>query len=183
MSRLAASAAAALLAGCTALSDREAVRRVEEYNRAVADAYRSGNVSRLPSVAGPAELRKVAALVGVKLDMGVTLDAQLLDLEVSSVERKGDEVVVATRERWYYADRRIGTGERVGEDSTDRYRMRYFLRRMEARWVVDRIEFAEPPAVGRTEAPLEAPASVLHGLVAPPADAADGGRTPGGGRP
>ncbi len=179
MSRSPQSAALALvLCACGGISDAEAVRRVEEYNRVVAEAYRAGDVRGLEAVAGPAEAKKVAALVGVKLDMGITLDAQILDFQATGVERRGDAVLVSTAERWYYADRRIGTGERVGQDSTDRYRMRYTLRRDQGRWVVSEIEHAAPPVVGRREEAPRVPAAVFHGGRSPgpeaPAGAAAG---------
>ncbi len=186
MSRAPQAAALALgLSACGGISDAEAVRRVEEYNRVVTEAYRSGDVRGLEAVAGPGEAKKVAALVGVNLDMGITLDAQLLDFQATGVERRGDAVVVSTAERWYYADRRIGTGEQVGQDSTDRYRMRYHLRREQGRWLVSEIEHAAQPVVGRREEAPRVPAAVLHGGQSrggpAPAGGAAGG-TDGGAR-
>jgi len=102
--------------------------------------------------------------VGVKLDQGLTLDARLVELQPRGVERRGDEVVVTTDERWHYLDRRIGTGEQVGQDSRDHYVMRYFLRKSGKAWVVDRTEFAEKPEVGRTQVPDRAPAGAFHGM-------------------
>ncbi len=175
MSRAPQAAALALvLSACGGISDAEAVRLVEEYNRVVTEAYRAGNVRGLEAVAGPAEAKKVAALVGVKLDMGITLDAEIVDFQATGVERRGDAVVVSTAERWYYADRRVGTGEQVGQDSTDRYRMRYHLRRDQGRWVVSEIEHAAPPVIGRREEAPRVPAAVFHGGWSPGAPAPAG---------
>jgi hypothetical protein len=107
--------------------------------------------------------------VGVRLDQGITMDARLIELQMRGVERKGDDVVVTTEERWHYLDRKIGSGEQVGQDSKDHYVMRYFLRKIDGRWVVERTEFAEKPEVGRTEVPDKAPATVFHGTETGPA--------------
>jgi hypothetical protein len=108
----------------------------------------------------------------VKLDAGVTLDATLERLDVLGVERADGEVVVRTEERWHYRDRAIGTGAQVGEDSRDRYFMRYHLRRLDGRWVVDRVAFERAPEVGREAVP------VLDAAAAHGAAAADGPRAP-----
>lgn len=159
-------------AACNGLSDGDAVRAVEEYNDVVTRAYRGGDVRGLESVAGPAEVKKLGGLIGVKLDMGYTLDAQLLGMKVLGVERRGKDVIVTTAEEWHYADRRIGSGVRLGEESRDSYRMRYVLRRSVSRWVVDEIEYAAQPKIGRKETPLQAPSSVLHGSFLPPSKGA-----------
>jgi hypothetical protein len=156
---------AALLAGCQkGPKDAEAEEVVRRYNALVTEAYRTGDFKVAVPVVGPDELRKVAAHVGVKLDQGITLDARLTEFKVEGIERKGDEVVVSTDERWHYLDRKMGSGEQVGQDSRDHYRMRYFLRQVDGKWVVDRTEFAEKPEVGRKQVPDQAPASAFHGM-------------------
>jgi hypothetical protein len=146
--------------------DAEAEEVVRRYNALVTEAYRTGDFRVAQPVLGPDELRKVAAHVGVKLDQGITLDARLTEFKVEKVERKGDEVMVLTDERWHYLDRKIGTGEQVGQDSRDHYRMRYVLRQVDGKWVVDRTEFAEKPEVGRKQVPDQAPAAAFHGMDA-----------------
>ena len=158
-------AATLVVSGCRrGPSDAEAAEIVQRYDATLIEAYRSGDFRVIQPVVGADELRRVAAHVGVKLDQGITLDARLVEFRVEGVERKGDEVVVRTEERWHYLDRRVGSGEQVGQDSRDHYRMRYFLRQADKRWVVDRTEFAEKPEVGRTQVPDSAPASVFHGM-------------------
>lgn len=164
------------LAGCGRLSDEKAVKRVEEYNRALIEAYRLSDSQVVTPVTSPAELKKLTGLIGVKSDLGIALDSELRAFEVLGVERQADEVIVSTDERWYYRDRRIGTGAQVGADSTDHYRMKYFLARQGNRWVVDRVEWASPPEVGRVEVPIRAEVQSLHGLsTVEPAAAADAG--------
>jgi hypothetical protein len=161
--------AAALVAACAAcrggISDAEAVQVVRTYNAKKVEAYRAGDYQIVEPYVGEAEIGKLVGLIGVKLDQGITLDAELEHLEVLGVERPGREVIVRTDERWRYRDRRIGTGEQVGDASADRYRMRYVLARPKDRWVVERIEFAAEPEVGRTRVPSSGGVDAMHGVV------------------
>jgi hypothetical protein len=152
------------LTSCQGLSDRDAAKLVETYNARVIEAFRAGDPRLVEPVTGATDGRRIAALIGVKLDMGITLDSRLLDLTVLSIERGRGEVVVHTEERWHYRDRKVGTGEQVGEDSTDHYFVRYHLRKPEGRWVVDEIAFDREPVVGRREAPLSSDVRTLHGM-------------------
>jgi hypothetical protein len=142
-------------------SDREAVEVVRRYLRGATEAYRTGDVRGLPAVAGPAEVKKVAAIVGVKGDMGVTMDAELVDLHVERVDASAAGADVLTRERWRWRDLRIGTGEQVGESSSDRYHLRYRLAPADQGWVVSGVDFLDPPEATRKE-PARAPPSTFH---------------------
>lgn len=170
------------VAACGGLSDEKAVRLVEAYNRRLIEAYRSSDHQIAIPVTSPRELRKLAGLIGVKYDQGIALDAELLDFKVLGVERREGAVMVRTDERWHYLDRRIGTGEQVGQDSTDHYVMRYLVRKVEGRWVVDAVEWAEPPQVGRKEGPISGSADVLHGVKSPES-AGKSSPAPAGGKP
>lgn len=152
------------LLGCRDLPDADAVKLVEAYNARVAEAYRAGDAALVEPVAGPEEAKKIAGLVGVKLDMGITLDARLAAFRVLSVEHDAAGVRVRTEERWEYRDRRIGSGEQVGEPSTDHYVMRYHLRKEAGRWVVARIEWDQPPVVGRVPGPARIEVGSAHGI-------------------
>lgn len=137
------------LTACSRVSQPQARQLVERYNTVVSEAYRRGDVKIVDSVVGPNEGRKLTGLIGVRLDLGLTLDSKMLALEVLDVQQSKDGLSVRTRERWSYCDRRIGTGQQVGEKSEDAYEMRYFFKRAEKEWLVDRIEFAAPPKLGR----------------------------------
>lgn len=173
-----------LAAGC-GLSDDAALRVVEAYDRQLADAYRSGDVRVIAEVAGPEEQRKLAGFIGVKGDSGVNLDAHLLSLERTRVAREGGAVLVTTRERWSYVDRRIGTGEPVGPGSTDAYEVTYRLEKLDGRWVVRSISFASPPVVGNPAPVPVLDVPVAHGTVAtvPAADDAAPAAKRDGARP
>jgi len=133
------------LTSCNGYSRPKARQLVERYNTVVSEAYRRGDVKLVDSVVGPNEGRKLTGLIGVRLDMGLTLDSKLISLEVLDARTSKDELQVRTREHWSYCERRIGTGQQVGEKSEDTYEMQYFFKRFEQNWLVDRIEFATPP--------------------------------------
>jgi len=163
-----------LVAGCNKLEviektfgEKEAIALVETYNQTTIEAFRTGDARLVEPVAGPDEATKLTGLIGVKLDMGTTLDSRLETFTVSSVEAVDAGFVVNTQERWSYADRKIGSGEQVGEGSVDTYAMAYTLKQFDGIWKVDHIEFLAPPNVGREVAPLQAPLSVMHGQVKP----------------
>jgi hypothetical protein len=98
------------------------------------------------------------------------LDAQLLALEVTAVEQDKNEVRVRTKERWRYRDLKIGTGEQVGEESSDYYEMLYIFRKFGKTWMVDETSFTATPQVGRKTTPWKADRESLHGFAAPQDD-------------
>jgi hypothetical protein len=175
--------------GATACrSERElradAESAVRNYLARVVEAYRTSNASLVDPLVSEQQGLKLTALIGVKQDSGLVLDAKLLDLQFTKVAREGQRWVVETRERWYYQDRRMRTGAREGEDSTDSYAMRYRFSRDGDRWILEDLEFAEPPQVGRKTAPASTDARVLHGFTGeaaplPPSVAAPVGAAPG----
>lgn len=177
-----AALAALAAAGCgSRLSETEAERLVRRYNEVVSEAYRTGDEARLPEVAGPAEASKVGATIGVKRDLGLTLDARLLELAVAGTSREGREVRVRTHERWWYQDLRLGSGERVGRDSSDTYELVYRLQRFETGWRVAAVDFAAPPRVGREVLPPAVDPRILHGIA--PTDPSQGDPLPAEPRP
>lgn len=158
----------ATLAGCRALPDDRAEALVRRYNRKLIEAYRLGDERIVEGLVGDEEARKILGLIGVKTDMGITLDAALTELRVTGTERPArDAVDVLTEERWHYRDRRIGSGETVGQESDDHYFMRYALRKRGKSWVVLGVSFERPPQVGRTSVPNQAPPKVFHGMSEP----------------
>jgi len=172
------SCAAALACACASPSDREAMEAVRSYDDALMAAYRSGDASLVEPFAGPDEAKKLLGLVGAKLDMGITLDAELVQLEVLGVERRDGGASVRTREVWRYADRKVGTGAPVGEASEDHYEMSYRLGRSGKKWVVEEVSFASPPKVGRKQVLVSAHPRSFHGDTVDPSSPAGGGGNP-----
>lgn len=177
--------AIAALASCKGGGKAEAEQAVRTYLARLADAYRTSDASLVDPLVSEAQGLKLVGLIGVKRDAGVVLDAKLLDLQFTRVEREGNQWVLETRERWYYKDRKIGSGEQVGQDSTDAYSMRYRFSRKDDRLVLEDLAFVGQPVVGRSVAPMPVDSRVLHGL--PPAGEGAGPPpdhpTPGGGPP
>lgn len=160
----------AAILGCRMeISNEEARRLVERYNQVVCEAYRRCDVKLIDSVVGPNTVdgRRLAGLIGVRLDTGISLDAELLALEVAGVNQDGDGFRVRTREQWHYRDLKIGTGEQVGEESTDSYEMLYVFAEFDGRWMVAETSFSAPPQVGRKTTPWAAGHEVLHGVIGP----------------
>lgn len=156
----------ALTSGCDRVSQSQAKQLVERYNQVVSEAYRRGDVRLIDPVVGPNEGKKLTGLIGVRLDLGITLDSQLLSLDITGVEQAKDSLLVRTKERWSYRDLKIGSGVQVGEASQDSYEMTYFFTNMNKAWLVDEIKFAAPPQVGRTNTPWIADRTPLHEVTA-----------------
>jgi hypothetical protein len=155
----------ALTSGCERAARDQARQLVERYNKFVCEAYRRGDVKLADPVVGPNEGKKLTGLIGVRLDMGLTLDSQLLSLEIKNVEKRKDQMKVRTNEQWRYRDLKIGTGEQVGEESLDQYDMLYIFKRIDQQWLVDEIQFASKPQVGRKTTTWAAQPRTLHGIV------------------
>lgn len=160
---------AAAVTACERAGVKEARELVERYNRAVSEAYRRGDVKLIDPVVGPNEGKKLTGLIGVRLDMGLTLDSHLLSLEVTEVAKSKDELRVRTKERWRYRDLKIGSGEQIGEESLDSYEMLYVFKQIDKAWMVDEIRFTSPPEVGRKTTTWAADRKVMHGITAPTA--------------
>lgn len=154
-----------LALGCDPVSKTQAKRLVEHYNQIVCEAYRRGDVRLVDPVVGMNEGKKLTGLIGVRLDLGLTLDSQLLTLDVTGVEQAKNALRVRTKESWSYRDLKIGTGEQVGERSEDYYQMIYFFTNVNNAWLVDEIKFAAPPQVGRKETTWIADRNALHGMT------------------
>ncbi len=167
ISRLIPLLAGAALAACQQVSTEQATALVERYNEVVSEAYRRSDVKLVDAVVGPNEGKKLTGLIGVRFDMGLTLDSHLLALEVTGVEQTDRELRVRTRERWRYRDLKIRSGDPVGEESLDTYEMAYIFKRIDGAWLVDEIRFTAPPKIGRKTAPWGTTANVLHGVSAP----------------
>jgi hypothetical protein len=167
-----------IAAACGRLSDDRAVDLIRHYNRQNIEAFRTGDARITESYTGVEEGKKLLGLIGVRLDQGRTLDAELLEFEPLEVTREGNSVLVKTRERWHWVERKIGTGQPIGLDSTDRYLMTYRLEKVEGRWIVAETQFSEPPVIGRPESEWRTSVRDAHGLPAKPGAAPPGG--PGG---
>ncbi len=155
------------LASCEQVSTKEAHRLVERYNQIVCEAYRRGDVTLIDSVVGPNTTagRKLTGLIGVRLDMGIILDPELLSLDVTAVRQEGGMLQVQTKERWRYRDLEIGTGRQVGEESLDSYELLYVFKKIDNAWFIEETRFTAPPQVGRKVTPWSADRRIVHGFT------------------
>lgn len=164
MKRLFLVAILAVVASCGRGSKQEAEQAVRTYIARLIDAYRTSDESLVDPLVSDQQGMKLLGLIGVKRDAGVVLDAKLLEIQFVRTAREGGRWVVETKERWYYRDRRIGSGAQVGPDSTDSYTMRYSFSRKDGKYILEDLSFAEKPQVGRTSAPVPTGVRALHGL-------------------
>jgi hypothetical protein len=173
-------AALALTSGCHAADEREGQAAVQRYLDLLAKAYRASDAELVDPLLGDEQGLKVTGLIGVKRDMGLVLDATLLQIEFDKVTRDGAALVVETRERWKYLDRRIGTGQPAGPESTDAYRMRYRFERKEGKLLLADLSFIEAPEVGQAGPAYRLPVEAAHGSPPGRGDQAPPGDLPGG---
>lgn len=158
-----------LALGCSRVSPGQARNLVARYNEVVSEAYRKNDIRLIDAVVGPnaPDGARLTGLIGVRLDMGLTLDAHLESLEVTKVEQAGDNLQVRTREQWRYRDVQTATGRQVGEASVDHYEMHYRFKRQKGAWLVEETQFTAPPQVGRKEVPWTMDAKDAHAMVGP----------------
>ena len=137
------------------MAAHEAQRLVEHFNTVVCEAYRRCDITIIDSVVrmNTAEGKHLTGLIGVRQDMGITLDAQLLCMQIMDVKEVQGHLFVQTQEQWKYRDRKIGSGEQVGEDSVDLYDLLYTFEKMNGRWMVVETHFITPPQIGRKSTP------------------------------
>lgn len=159
-----------VILGCGRVSFSEARALVAHYNEVVSEAYRKGDVRLIDPVVGPGapDGKRLTGLIGVRIDMGLTLDSRLEALELTGVEQAKDVLRIRTRERWRYRDVKTSTGVQVGEASVDYYEMIYLFRKREETWMVEETQFAAPPQVGRKEVPWSMDSRDAHGMNSPP---------------
>lgn len=159
----------AIAVGCSRVSHRAARKLVARYNEVVSEAYRKGDVRLIDSVVGPdaPDGQRLTGLIGVRIDMGITLDARLESLEVIKIEQLKEDLRIRTREQWRYRDLNTSTGQQVGEASLDQYEMLYRFKLHKGAWLVEETSFAAPPQVGRKEVPWTVDAKEAHGMISP----------------
>jgi len=158
-----------LATACGRVSEGEARALVSRYNQVVSDAYRRCDLQLIDAVVAPDCVagKNLTGLIGVRMDLGLVLDAHLEELQVTDIQRQKDQLEIRTRERWSYADRRLGTGELVGEPSVDRYELLYLFRQVKGAWMVTETRFTAPPEVGRKTTPWQMDAREAHAMIAP----------------
>jgi hypothetical protein len=131
-------------------STSELSRLVRDYDEALILAFRTGDLASLRRNANEEEVNKVAALVDLKRAAGLVLEAEILSLDIESIEHIGPEgAVVHTTETWKYHDRAVAPGTAPGETFVSTMSMQYSMERHDGEWRVTQVrtvtnEFLEP---------------------------------------
>ncbi len=146
------------------VSEEEAHALIEKYNEVVSEAYRRCDIRLIDSVVGLNTVagNRLTGLIGVRLDMGIALDSELVLMEVTGIEQDGNVLQIQTKEHWSYRDLKIGTGEQVGEQSKDNYELLYIFKKFDKRWMVEETKFTSDPQVGRKTMPWGGDARTMH---------------------
>jgi hypothetical protein len=155
-----------LATGCNQETEKEGKAAVLRYVDQLARAYRASDAEIVDPLLDDAQGIKVTGLIGVKQDMGLVLDATLLEIKFDRIVRDGPALIVETREKWRYLDRRIGSGAQVGKESFDAYAMRYRFEKKKDKLLLVDLTFIEPPQVGRADPAYRLDVQTAHG--APP---------------
>lgn len=169
-----------LFLACGRVSNREAKALVTRYNAVVCEAYRQNDIRLIDSVVGAKapDGTRLTGLIGVRMDMGLILDAKLETLEVTKVDQAPEDLRVGTREQWHYRDLKADTRQQVGQASTDRYEVLYHFKKEKGVWMVEDVQFTAPPQVGRQNTPWKMDVRDAHGLPsASPAPGPEQGAT------
>ncbi len=125
-----------------ASDDMPITEAVAEYNKRLAEAYRTSDIKPLDGIAGPADLRKVTLVIDINKQKGVYLDSKLLNLKVEKMERPSkDSAQVWTTENWEYIYRNIKGNSPTGEAKRENYELVYYLGYREGHWWVERVKW------------------------------------------
>lgn len=159
------------MSSCQQAAEIDARELVVRYNRVVCEAYRRGDVKLIDAVVAPnsRDGKNIAGLIGVRLDMGQILDAHLISLEITGIERSREATRVRTKESWRHRDLKIGTGEQIGDESFDSYEMLYVFRKFNTEWLLDETCFVAPPEVSRKTTVFAGDQGAMHRISMPPA--------------
>lgn len=155
-------------AACRRDRRAEVEQAVRTYLERLVAAYAASDETLVDPLVGDEQGRKLVGLIGVKTDTGIALQAKLLELSFVKVEGRGDEWMAETKEQWAYRDVDLKTRQQVGEPSADSYAVRYTFARKDGKLILERVEFTEPPQVGRKTTPIMMDSRKAHGL--PPAE-------------
>lgn len=140
----------AFLSACDSGVSREALDLVLRYNHATAEAYRKGSADSVAPLVSDREFKRLDGLISARSQTGLNLDSRLLRAEVLEARRGGAEFRVRTREDWEYVDRGARTGRAIGSPMRDSYEMLYIFKRETTNWIMQEIQFATAPKIGRT---------------------------------
>lgn len=138
-------ACCSLLPGCggarQSVADHEVLAAVKRYNQALPAAYARGSTDLLQESATPAEIQRVDDVIGFLMQGRMVMDARLESFEAGPVTQEGAESAsVETTEVWWYRHVMPETGEVKQAPRRVRYLNLFRCRKVDGRWLVDRLE-------------------------------------------
>lgn len=123
------------------VADYEVKIAVRRYNEALPTAYARADSGLLAETATPDEMRRVEDIIGFLAQGRMVMDARQEALEAGRVTHESEAAAtVEATEIWWYRHFVPGTGEVRQAPRRVRYENRYHLRRVDGRWLVDRLE-------------------------------------------
>jgi hypothetical protein len=133
-------AVAAVLIVPNVTTQRRARAAVEAYVAALERTLAELDPAVMEPVATMKEQQRVANYVTLLWGQDVLLDSTLLEMDVRSVERSGDDVIVVVEERWRYQQRQSQTGQAVGTATRETQVLQYRLVQGPGRLLVAEVE-------------------------------------------
>jgi len=116
-------------------------RAVRQYDTAIINAYKTGNVSRLHKIASPAEVSKVQILINLMEAEKGLMKAHMRELKFTGVWFTSHGFAdAATEERWSYRHYNPRTGIPTDALKIKDYNLKYKLIKTKDRWKVFRVE-------------------------------------------
>jgi hypothetical protein len=127
---------------CTSADDP--LKIVRAYNDAVILAYRTGDTSKLPNVAGEREAQVIGVLIATKRGAGLVLESTLERVEVVRAEKTGPHAqLIETKEQWKYYDRPLKPGGKPGQTIQAAMKLQYECERVKNVWKVMKVKALE----------------------------------------
>ncbi|MDZ4178741.1 MAG: hypothetical protein U1E29_05865 [Coriobacteriia bacterium] len=123
---------------------------VREYNRLLAEGFRTLDMGVLEPVATPEQADKEFAQMSALGEAGIRLDSTLVTITFDSIELADNSAIVETTEEWDYAQLDIESDDLISSQDGVAYELRYSLVRAPDRWIVTSVESRDPI---RPEAP------------------------------
>jgi hypothetical protein len=112
---------------------------VMSYNKALADASRTGDMKPLDGIASEDVLKRLYYWIGAWADSDAYMDGTLKDMKFKKVDISGQTAKALTAEDWVYEYRNIKTKQVVLPAAGSFYDMEYMLQKKDSKWIITAI--------------------------------------------
>lgn len=123
---------------------REAKRLISRYNVALAQTVGNYDPAPLKKLAGAREVQRVTNYMGALRLENTVLEADLLSLEIRSLEAALPTVTATTVERWRYVERDRESGKQKGRVHEETQSLTYTLVKEKKGLIVSFVAYAAP---------------------------------------